>query len=109
MHTTGRVHAGEIADMKSVEANIAGTKIPLKVSEDEEVFVKKAIEEVNAKIKQYQAEFSRMDINDCIKMALLTYAVDYHKVQARAFDEASWRSLIDIQKQLEVLENQSVT
>ena len=93
--------------MNRIEANIAGTKIPLKVSEDEEVFVKKAIEEINSKIKQYQSEFSRMDIHDCIKMALLSYAVDYHKHQARTLNDASWNTLLDIQKQLQVLEPQA--
>lgn len=105
MHTTGRIHAGEIIDMNRIEANIAGTKIPLKVSEDEEVYVQRAIEEVNKKIKQYQAEFSSMDIQECIKMALLTYAVDYHKIQARSMDESSWQTLLGIQKQLELFED----
>jgi cell division protein ZapA (FtsZ GTPase activity inhibitor) len=90
--------------MNRIEANIAGTKIPLKVSEEEEVFVKQAIREVNAKIKQYQTEFSRMDIHDCVRMALLSYAVDYHKNQARTVDDASWHTLLDIQKQLASIE-----
>ena len=94
--------------MKRIEANIAGTKIPIKVSEDEEAFVKKAVDEVNHKIKQYQSEFSTMDIHDCVKMALLTYAVDYHKNQARNFDEASWNTLLDIQKQLATLEAEAI-
>ncbi len=93
--------------MNRIEANIAGTKIPLKVSEDEEVYVTKAIEEINARIKQYQSEFTQKDIQDCILMALLTYAVDYHKVQARMVDENSWNTLIDIRNQLQVLEAQS--
>ncbi len=108
MYTTGRGHAGEIINMNRIEAHIAGTNIPLKVSEDEEVYVKRAIEEVNTRIKQYQAEFSRMDIHDCIKMALLTYAVDSHKAQAMTLDDASWHALLDIQKQLEVLEGQAM-
>ena len=94
--------------MQRIEANIAGTIIPLKVSEDEEVYVKKAIEEINARIRQYQAEFSQKDIQDCISMALLTYAVDYYKVQSRLVDETSWNTLIDIRNQLQVLEAQSV-
>ena len=94
--------------MNRIEADIAGTKIPLKVSEDEEVIVMRAIEEVNNKIRQYQSEFTRMDSNDCIKMALLTYAVDYHKNHARAIDDSSWNALLDIQKQLEELEAQAV-
>ena len=90
--------------MNRIEANIAGTKIPLKISDDEEVYVNKAIEEINARIKQYQQEFTQKDIEDCILMALLTYAVDYHKVQSRILDEKSWNTLIDIQKHLEVVE-----
>ena len=90
--------------MNRIEANIAGTKIPLKVSEEEEVYVRKAIDEINNRIKQYQAEFTRMDIQDCIKMALLTYAVDYHKVRARSVDDASWDTLVGMQKQLELFD-----
>jgi cell division protein ZapA len=94
--------------MNRIEANIAGTIIPLKVTEDEEVFVKKAIAEINDKIRKYQSEFTQKDIQDCILMTLLTYAVDYHKVQARILDEKSWNTLIDIQKHLEVVEAQSL-
>lgn len=93
--------------MNRIEANIAGTKIPLKVSEEEEVIVKKAIVEINARIKQYQSEFAQKDIQDCILMALLTYAVDYYKVQPRIVDETAWNSLIDIRNQLQVLDAQS--
>ncbi len=93
--------------MNRIEANIAGTKIPLKVSEEEEVYVKQAIEEINARIKQYQSEFIQKDIQDCILMALLTYAVDYKKVQPRIVDGSSWNTLIDIRNQLQVLEAES--
>jgi NRPS condensation-like uncharacterized protein len=68
----------------------------------------KAIEEINNRIRQYQSEFTQKDIQDCILMALLTYAVDYHKVQPRLVDETSWNTLIDIRNQLQVLEAQSV-
>jgi hypothetical protein len=93
--------------MNRIEANIAGTKIPLKVSEEEEVFVTKAIEEINSRIKQYQAEYSQKDIQECILMTLLTYAVDYHKIQNRTVDETAWNRLIDIRNQLQVMEVQS--
>lgn len=93
--------------MNRIEANIAGTIIPLKVSEEEVVHVNNAIAEINARIKQYQSDFSQKDIQDCILMALLTYAVDYHKVQDRLVNESSFNTLIDIQNQLQVLEAQS--
>lgn len=93
--------------MNRIEAHIAGTKIPLKVTEDEEVYVRKAIDEINSRIKQYQAEFAQKDIQDCILMALLTYAVDYHKALDRIVDETSWNTLIDIRNRLQVLEAQA--
>lgn len=94
--------------MQRIEAHIAGRKIPLKVTPEEEVYVTKAIEEINARIRQYQSEFSQKDIQDCILMALLTYAVDFYKVQARSVDETAWNTLIDLRNQLQVLEAQSV-
>ena len=94
--------------MKRIEVDIAGTTLPIKVSEEEEVFVKKAIEDIHHKIKQYQSEFSRMDVHDCIRMAVLTYAVDHFKVQARMVDETSWNTLLDIRKQLQTLETQAI-
>lgn len=94
--------------MQRIEAHIAGRKIPLKVTAEEEVYVTKAIEEINARIRQYQSEFSQKDIQDCILMALLTYAVDFYKVQARSVDETAWNTLIDIRNQLQVREAESV-
>jgi hypothetical protein len=40
-------------------------------------------------------------------MALLTYAVEHQKAQARLVDEADVRALSDIRDQLMVLESQS--
>ncbi|MDQ3017636.1 MAG: cell division protein ZapA, partial [Bacteroidota bacterium] len=73
-----------------------------------EVLVKDAIEEINARIRQYQSEFTRMDIHDCIRMALLTYAVDYHKVRHRSVNETDWNTLLDIQKELEAIEAKAI-
>jgi len=94
--------------MNRIQANIAGTTIPLKVTDEEEVYVKQAVEEINDRIRKYQSEFTQKDIQDCIMMTLLTYAVDYHKVQTRILDEKSWNTLIDIQKHLEVVETLSL-
>ncbi len=93
--------------MNRIEATIAGRKIPLKVTEEEEVYVKTAIDEINARIRSYQAEYANKDIQDCILMALLTYGVDYHKAQSRILDEASWKTLLDIRDHLQILEAQT--
>jgi NRPS condensation-like uncharacterized protein len=93
--------------MNRVEAIIAGRTIPLKVSEEEEGYVRQAIDDINARIRQYQTEYANKDIQDCILMALLTYGVDYHKVQSRILDEASVNTLIDIRDHLQILETQT--
>jgi RNA-splicing ligase RtcB len=92
--------------MNRIEANIAGRKIPLKVSEEEEVFVRQAIDDINSRIRQYQTEYTQKDIQDCILMALLTYAVDHHKNQNRILDETSWNTLKDIREHLQIVEAQ---
>lgn len=92
--------------MNRIEANIAGRTIPLKVADEEEAYVKKAIEDINTRIRQYQTEYIQKDIQDCILMTLLTYAVEYHKVQPRILDETSIRTLQDIRDHLDILEVQ---
>jgi GTPase SAR1 family protein len=89
--------------MNRIEAIIAGTKIPLKVTEEEEPYVRKAIEDANARIKQYQTEYLQKDIQDCIIMALLAYAVEYHKALERTIGESSLQTLEDIRDQLRVM------
>lgn len=92
--------------MNRIDANIAGKIIPLKVSEEELVHVNKAVEEINRRIRQYQSEYPQKDMQDCVLMALLTYAVDFHKAQDRMVDDSTFNTLIDIQNQLQVLEAQ---
>ncbi len=92
--------------MDRIEANIAGKIIPLKVSAEEVVHVKKAVAEINSRLKQYQSDYPQKDMQDCVLMALLTYAVDFHKAQDRLVDDSTFNTLIDIQNQLQVLEAQ---
>lgn len=92
--------------MNRIDANIAGKIIPLKVSEEELVHVNKAVEEINRRIRQYQSDYPQKDMQDCVLMALLTYAVDFHKAQDRMVDDSTFNTLIDIQNQLQVLEAQ---
>jgi len=64
---------------KSIKVNIAGRFYPLKVSTNEESLVKDVANEVNDKVKAFQMSYTNKDQQDCLSMALLTYAVDYYK------------------------------
>lgn len=93
--------------MQRIEASIAGRIIPLKVTPEEENIIREAIDQVNLKIQQLQQEYTQKDIQDCVLMTLLTYAVDYHKAQSRILDEKSVQTLSNINDQLKVLESQT--
>jgi len=94
--------------MQRIDANIAGRTIPLKVTAEEEPLVRSTIDEINERIRQYQAEYAQKDTMDCVLMALLGYAVDYHKARPDLLDASDLGILAGIRDQLMVLETQSL-
>ena len=67
--------------MKSIEVTIAGRSYPLKVSEEEQVLVTNVANEINQKVRDFQKTYRNKDRQDCLSMALLTYALEYTKVR----------------------------
>ena len=67
--------------MKHITVLIAGRPYPLKIDEADEPKIRKIVKEVNDKINRFQLTYTSKDKQDCITMALLTYAVDLHKAQ----------------------------
>ena len=68
-------------DIKSISIRIAGRSYPLKIEKEDEIFIRKIVDEVNEKVKKFQLNYQRKDQQDCLSMALLTYAVDYHSLK----------------------------
>ena len=66
-------------DAISISVMIAGRAYPLKVKVEDEEPIRKVVAEINEKIKNFQMTYTNRDKQDCLAMALLTYAVDYHK------------------------------
>ena len=60
---------------------IAGRPYPLKIKVGDEPVIRNIVKEVNEKINQFQLTYTKKDKQDCLSMALLTYAVDLHKAQ----------------------------
>ncbi len=60
---------------------IAGRPYPLRIKQGDEATIRKIIKEINEKINRFQLSYSNKDKQDCLAMALLTYAIDLHKVQ----------------------------
>lgn len=66
----------EPTSIVSTKVELAGRKYPIKVQKDELDEIQRIAEEVNDKIRAFQESYPSKDIQDCLSMALLTYAVD---------------------------------
>ena len=64
---------------KQITVLIAGRPYPLKIKESDEPAIRKIVKEINDKINQFQLTYTNKDKQDCLAMAILTYAVDLHK------------------------------
>lgn len=66
-------------DTINITVLIAGRTYPLKIKASDEVAIRKIVKEINEKVNRFQLSYSKKDKQDCLSMALLTYAVDLHK------------------------------
>ena len=71
----------EEKDIQTITVMIAGRPYPLKIKAGDEPAIRQIVKEVNEKINQFQLTYTNKDKQDCLSMALLTYAVDLHKAQ----------------------------
>ncbi len=62
---------------------IASRPYPLKIKAGDEAVIRRIVSEVNDTITLFQNTYSAKDRQDCVAMALLTYAVDLHKAQSK--------------------------
>ncbi len=69
----------EEKDMTNITVLIAGRPYPLKVKVGDEDAIRKIVKDVNEKVNRFQLTYNKKDKQDCLSMALLTYAVDLHK------------------------------
>lgn len=68
-------------EMTNITVLIAGRPYPLKIKVGDEHTIRKIVKDVNDKVNKFQLAYAKKDKQDCLSMALLTYAVDLHKVQ----------------------------
>ncbi len=71
----------EEKDTTNITVLIAGRPYPLKIKAGDEAAIRKIVKEVNEKVNRFQLNYTKKDKQDCLSMALLTYAVDLHKAQ----------------------------
>lgn len=71
----------ENQEFKHITVVIAGRPYPLKVQLEDEAAIRKIVKELNERINTFQLTYSNKDKQDCLAMALLTYAVDLFKAR----------------------------
>jgi cell division protein ZapA len=87
-----------MGDMKSIDVMIGGRTYPLKVTEEEETLVLQVAHEINEKVRNLQNTYLQKDKQDCLSMALLTYAVETARLKNESSD---LQELREISEQIE--------
>jgi len=74
---------------RNIDLMIAGRSYSLRIKRKDELNIRKIADEINTKVKNLQLSYTRKDKQDCLCIALLTYAVDNYKLkhQTPADDE----------------------
>lgn len=71
---------------KHITVLIGGRPYPLKIKAGDEPIIRKIVKEVNDKINRFQLTYTNKDKQDCLSMAVLTYAVDLYKAEQSVTD-----------------------
>jgi len=87
----------EADNMKSITVLIASRPYPLRIKEEDEKRIKGIVKDINDKISKFQLTYAQKDKQDCLAMALLTYAVDLQKQREQTEDSLIMRHLEQIE------------
>lgn len=87
----------ETDNMKSITVLIASRPYPLRIKEEDEKRIKGIVKDINDKISKFQLTYAQKDKQDCLAMALLTYAVDLQKQREQTEDSLIMRHLQQIE------------
>jgi len=75
---------------------IAGRPYPLKIKASDEQVIQNLVKGINDKINTFQNTYPQKDKQDCLAMAVLTYAVDLQKSRQTSLNS-------DVDEQLDSL------
>ena len=74
-------------ELISMSVMIAGRSYPLKVKDSDVDSIQLVVDELNEKVNDFQLTYINKDKQDCLAMALLTYAVDLQKTRQSGGDQ----------------------
>ena len=87
----------------NITVMIAGRSYPLKIKVGDEASIRDIVKEVNEKINRFQLTYANRDKQDCLSMALFTYAVDLHKARQASNQKELSTKISDIDKLLDAM------
>lgn len=87
-------------DQISITVLIANRPYPLRINATDEPTIRKIVKEVNDLINKLQVTYSNKDKQDCMAMALLTYAVDLQQAKSSSASHSEFSEQIERIEQL---------
>jgi len=91
-------------ESKQITVLIANRPYPLRIKSEDESAIRRIVKEVNEKVNRFQLMYTNKDKQDCLAMALLTFAVDLHlQKQSTALDDELFRRIDSLDKLLNEL------
>ena len=66
---------------RNIDLMIAGRSYSLRIKRKDELNIRKIADEINDKVKSLSLSYTRKDKQDCLSIALLTYAVENYKLK----------------------------
>ncbi len=75
-----------MSDKLSININIADRLYPLKVDRMDEEGVRKAAKIINEKVSQYKQKYASKDLQDCLAMTTLQFAIEKFDTEKRIDD-----------------------
>ncbi len=66
---------------RNIDLMIAGRSYSLRIKRKDELNIRKIADEINEKVKNLSLTYTRKDKQDCLCIALLTYAVENYKLK----------------------------
>ncbi len=94
----------ETNELVNITVVIAERSYPLKVKEEDVNKIRGIVDEINDKVNTFQKTYSRKDKQDCLSMALLTYAVDLHKTNPAVTSTNQEEDFVDLNKKVDQLD-----
>lgn len=87
----------------SIKVTIADRVYPLTIAAEEEEGIRKAAENINAVVKEYQSAYAVKDKQDLVAMAALKFATEQLNTDKNSIklDQSVFSTLEDIKKDIE--------